>query len=140
MIRISSTDDIQVLSQGFEQFSGASFDPNTSYFTKDSDGFYHVTTETAPQQGVQYYTLGLSRERVKIGCLNVANDLYGIRISNSDGHVVMQTGSDGSLWLENMLKVGDPTRECTTYIGYNPDTTKTRKSTYQEFRETQDRT
>lgn len=62
--------------------------------------------------------------RIKIGRLSgqgTSGDpyVYGIRINNSNGSPVMKTSSNGDLWLENILKVGDGSTS-TVNIGYNP--------------------
>lgn len=49
----------------------------------------------------------IQKEIIKIGKLGVSGneEIYGIRISNKDG-VVMETSSDGELWLQNRLNIG----------------------------------
>lgn len=59
-----------------------------------------------------------SIERIKIGRLD--DSLYGIRISDNSGETVMETDSEGELWLRNRLRVG--TGETSTVsIGYLSD-------------------
>lgn len=55
-------------------------------------------------------------ERIKIGLLDAATDLYGIRISDAAGRNVIYTGSDGNLYLSNTLTVQDETN--ITRIGH----------------------
>jgi hypothetical protein len=46
------------------------------------------------------------QRRVQIGKLDGEEDLYGLRLINSDDGIVMQTGTDGELWLSRFLHVG----------------------------------
>ena len=63
--------------------------------------------------------------RLKIGNLgDSANPLYGLRINDESGRAVLVTGSDGNLWLQNILTVGNGTTS-TVSIGYNPDEVRT---------------
>lgn len=65
-----------------------------------------------------------SNEIIKIGKLS--DNLYGIRIKDDDNNSVLETGSDGKLWLKNTLTVGNGVSS-TVNIGYNPN--KVRKDT-----------
>lgn len=56
-------------------------------------------------------------ERIKIGLLN--NDVYGIDIKNAEGESTFITGSDGNIWLQNTLSVGDGNNSLVN-IGYDP--------------------
>lgn len=55
-------------------------------------------------------------ERIKIGSLNSSNDIYGIRICNGAGAVVMEQDSDGDMWIKNQLKIGQNNSQVS--IGY----------------------
>ena len=60
-------------------------------------------------------------ERIKIGRVSengAIDPIYGIRINNNGGAPVMVTGSDGNLWLQNVLTVGNGTTSSVA-IGYN---------------------
>lgn len=58
------------------------------------------------------------KERIKIGRLTSdTSPIYGIRISDADGAPVMETNSDGKLWIKNELKVGNG-KDSTVSIGY----------------------
>lgn len=65
---------------------------------------YVKTEDTEIQEGKTYY---------------VENSIYGIRIKDAAGNPVMETGSDGELWLKDTLSVGNG-QSSTTKIGYNP--------------------
>lgn len=58
---------------------------------------------------------------IKIGRLSGTGStaIYGIKITDSSGASVMETASDGNLWLKNTLEVGDGINS-TTKIGYDP--------------------
>ena len=81
-------------------------------------------------------------ERVKIGRLSVDNNgnptdsLYGIRISDSSGSPVMETGSDGNLWLRKSLNISK-TQGTSNHIqiGYL-DGTKPNSSVHEVFNAT----
>ena len=48
-----------------------------------------------------------SNERIKIGRLDKSDDpIYGIRIKDSSGNRVMETDSEGKLWLRDELSIG----------------------------------
>ena len=58
------------------------------------------------------------KERIKIGRLtNDLSPIYGIRISDANGAPVMETNSDGKLWIKNELKIGNG-KDSTVSIGY----------------------
>ena len=84
------------------------------FFLKNNNGSVEISSTD------DIRVLNGENERIKIGRLGKdENDnlLYGIRISNKDKKVVMQTGSDGELWLENRLRVGT-NNTSTVEIGY----------------------
>ena len=70
-------------------------------------------------------------ERIKIGRIGQIEQIdgtagpyiYGIRISDGFGNAVFETSSDGTLWLKNLLTVGNGTNS-TVSIGYSPEATK----------------
>lgn len=68
---------------------------------------------------------GADKERIKIGLINNsspdADAIYGIRISEKTGKPVLETGSDGNLWIKNKLVVGDGSKS-TVSIGYLEET------------------
>ena len=47
-----------------------------------------------------------NKERVKLGRLEDKDNVYGLRLSDSYGHVVMTHGSDGKVWIRDELRVG----------------------------------
>jgi hypothetical protein len=64
-------------------------------------------------------------ERIKIGRVgNSSNQIYGIRISDNDGKAVMETGSDGKLWLKEELSVGN-SGTAQAFIGYKKEENET---------------
>lgn len=63
-------------------------------------------------------------ERIKIGRLtdeDIAS--YGIRIKDGNNSPVMETGSDGDLWIKGLLQVGNGDSEAIVTIGYDPQET-----------------
>ena len=85
---------------------------------QNEDGSVRISTK----DDIQVLTEG--KERLKIGRLE--EGLYGIRISNKDGESVMETGSDGNLWLKNKLQIGDGSENSSVQLGVlgiaRPDT------------------
>lgn len=73
---------------------------------------------------------------IKIGFLEKGSgdepDLYGIRISNTEGIPVMETGTDGDLWLRNLLSIGVGDTAL-VQIGYNPDSSLVHEGAHQVF-------
>lgn len=57
---------------------------------------------------------GQLQERIKIGSLG--NDLYGMRLKDSDGNVTLETGDNGQLYLRKTLLIGPRDNE----ISYDP--------------------
>lgn len=57
--------------------------------------------EVMQQNGDELITM------VKIGQLSEETDIYGIQIRDINNNTVMETGSDGQLWLRSFLRVGD---------------------------------
>ena len=45
-------------------------------------------------------------ERIKIGRLDKDNQVYGLRIKDASGAIVMETDSNGQLWLKDKLQIG----------------------------------
>ena len=77
--------------------------------TKDGKGWVEVSSEndiavfkTITENDVSRHT-----EKIKIGRLGRSGDsyLYGLRISDDSGAVVMETNEDGQLWLKDKLRV-----------------------------------
>ena len=64
---------------------------------KNNDGSVRITSTNDIQ------VLSNEQERIKIG--RVDTEVYGIRISDAAGAVVMQTDDQGKLWLKNSLNV-----------------------------------
>ena len=70
-----------------------------------------VRTQASPQQEF---------EQIKIGKLGDNPEVFGIRISDANGIPVMETVSDGTLWLKNILYVGTTVNSYLVRIGYLP--------------------
>ena len=82
------------------------------FMLKNDDGSVRITS-TDDIQVLQGET-----ERIKIGRLEGVNSIdYGIRIRNDKGQTVMETDSNGELWLRNRLRVGTQSTS-TVEIGY----------------------
>lgn len=86
------------------------------FMLKTDNGSVRITSDNDIQ------VLSGENERIKIGC--IAGDgskespyKYGIRISNADKEVVMETDDEGELWLKNRLRVGT-NNTSTVEIGY----------------------
>lgn len=85
------------------------------FFLKNSDGSVKISSKNDIQ------VLKEGTERIKIGRLNTSDDpLYGIRISDNNGNAVMETGSDGNLWLKRELSVGNQ-GTAQAFIGYKKE-------------------
>ena len=75
---------------------------------------------------------------VKIGLLEgnpttpSVDDIYGIRLSDANGYPVLETGSDGNLWLKNILTVGDDSNASVT-IGYDRDAFRENTDSHEVF-------
>lgn len=54
-------------------------------------------------------------ERVKIGRLG--NNLYGLRLSDDDGNISLETDDTGSLWLKDRLSISTNDGTCSVSIG-----------------------
>lgn len=97
--RISETNNYTPVTQAYAEDSQV-------YYYKDGDLYYEVDWSQPQPTDRQYY---------------IRDWLYGIRIKGADNTTVMETGSDGNLWLKNMLTVGDGSVQHTkTQIGWNP--------------------
>ena len=80
-----------------------------------TDGYISITSDDDIQ------VMQNAVERVKIGRVSDVGEspiVYGIRINDSDGNSVIESNSDGKVWLKDKLKVGDGSTS-TTEIGYN---------------------
>lgn len=102
------------------------------FFIKNrySNGYVEISSENDIQ-----IVDGNNITRLKIGNLSdTSSPLYGLKIANEAGQAVLVTGSDGNLWLQNMLKVGNGTTS-TVNIGYNPsnNTQDTHGSAHEVF-------
>ena len=79
---------------------------------------------------------GPNKERVKLGFLQKDGDksVYGLRLTDDDGSIVMTHGSDGRVWIRDELQVGTGTSLVT--IGYlkktKNDTSKDLEITYNQ--------
>ena len=85
------------------------------FMLKNNDGSVRITS------GDDIQVLSGGQERIKIGRLvNGSGEVgaYGIQIKDGVGNTVMQTGSDGKLWLQSELSVGDG-QNSKTSIGYS---------------------
>ena len=99
--RLSATNNYVAVSEAYP-------DNSQTYYYLDN-GLYYEVDWTQPQpEGRQYY---------------IRDWLYGIRISDADGAPVMETGSNGKLWLKNTLQVGNGSTSNVT-IGYNTNVTR----------------
>ena len=89
------------------------------FMLKNDDGSVRISSKDDIQ------ILSGDQERIKIGRLDFYNDeyLYGIRISNAEGLSVMETDSNGELWLRNRLRIGTEDTS-TVEIGYLDATRK----------------
>lgn len=96
------------------------------FMLKTNNGSVKITSENDIQ------VFGGDKERIKIGRFDkeitdaegnvtvTKEAVYGIRIKNAKGAPVMETDSDGELWLKNRLRVG--TNDTSTVgIGYLND-------------------
>jgi hypothetical protein len=61
-------------------------DEETTYYVQEEDGSYSETTDTTRLDGVIYYILGTVHT-------------YGLQIKNEADSIVMETDSNGELWL-----------------------------------------
>jgi len=62
---------------------------------KNDDGSVRITSTEDIQ------VMGGNTERIKIG--RIKENVYGIRISNAEGTIVMETDDQGELWLRERL-------------------------------------
>lgn len=86
----------------------------------DNEGGYISITSNEDFQVWAKGNADSSIERIKIGNIgNKDNPLYGIRISDASGAPVMETGSDGELWLKKALRVD--AKKGNVSIGYISD-------------------
>lgn len=102
-------DDVSDFSPDSETdiFDNASFGMTWShFFMRHKYGDHYV--EISNQDDIRVVdTSGLNEiETIKIGKIHESPDIYGIRISDGSGNPVMETGSDGNLWLQNSLYLG----------------------------------
>ena len=70
------------------------------FMLKNDDGSVRITSAEDIQ------VMGGNTERIKIG--RIKENVYGIRISNAEGTIVMETDDQGELWLRERLQVGTP--------------------------------
>ena len=70
------------------------------FMLKNDDGSVRITSTEDIQ------VMGGNTERIKIG--RIKENVYGIRISNAEGTIVMETDDQGELWLRERLQVGTP--------------------------------
>lgn len=84
---------------------------------KNNDGSVRITSTNDIQ------VLNGEQERIKIG--RVGADTYGIRISDAEDAIVMQTDDQGKLWLKNKLNIETQDSELKVEIG-KLDTEQTR--------------
>ena len=83
------------------------------FMLKNDDGSVRITSNEDIQ------VLSNNTERIKIG--RIANNVYGIKISDASGAPVMITKDDGTLWLQNSLFIGSENQkveDATVQIGY----------------------
>lgn len=71
------------------------------------------------------------REQVKIGLLsvNTSNPIYGLRIRDGEGNVVLEHSSEGSVWIRNSMKIGN--HSSTVEIGYLEGTKKQKEEIHE---------
>ena len=64
------------------------------------------------------------REQVKIGLLSINNEnpVYGLRIRDGQGNIVLEHSSIGEVWIRNSMKIGN--NKSTVEIGYLDGTKK----------------
>lgn len=115
MLLLDNIDEIHNKAQFALTWKGFSLKSNrqNGYISIDSDNDFRVIEK--------------DKERIKIGYLGseingeIKNTHYGIRISNEDENVVMQTDSKGQLWLEDGLYIGEG-NTANVHIGrFEPD-------------------
>lgn len=119
--QVTKNEEGDELEYTYVVFTDSAFEEGVTYYERV---WYIPTTDTEPQVGTTYYTYdkvqyytGEYQERIKIGLLD-NEDLYGIRLRNGNGEDTLVSGSDGNIWLKNVLTVGDGATS-TVKIGYN---------------------
>ena len=81
------------------------------------DGYISITSNN------DFQLFANGKERIKIGKLNdyYEAERYGISIKDSEENVVMETNTDGTLWIKNKLYIGSENTS-TVGIGYLDET------------------
>lgn len=104
--------DIQGLTPEDIIWDNASFGMTWKGFfmkNKDDKGWVEVSSENdiAVFKTITENEISKDTEKIKIGRLERKGDsyLYGLRISDDSGAVVMETNEDGQLWLKDKLRV-----------------------------------
>lgn len=87
----------------YKQFTGESFVSGVSYYEQVEEE-YVVTKDTEPSSGKTYYIFDLAEE------------VYGLRLTDNSGNITMETTSIGELWLRNKLHI-QPSRNTYVQIG-----------------------
>jgi hypothetical protein len=99
----NETEDM-VLNSVNSVMSNAAFALTWNGFSlRNSDGSVKITSSDDIQ------VLSGQAERIKIGRIGkdiFGKDIYGIRISDNAKNPVMETDSEGKLWLRNALNIG----------------------------------
>lgn len=90
-----------------------STDRNGDYISVSSENDFQVIVNTEDSERIDV---------VKIGCLNPEAEedyIYGIRIKDKEGAPVLETGSDGKVWIRDVLYIGNnnTTTETSVQIG-----------------------
>lgn len=94
-----------------------------NFFLKTTHGTSKGLVKISSENDIQIFSDYTNNvERIKIGLIDEANDIYGIRIQDASNNEVMVTGSDGNLWLKNLLYVGDELGQNNVTMGYNTET------------------
>ena len=106
---------------------GKAFVEGNTYYYKENDN-YIIETSIYPRDNVNYYVGSyviatiVDQFKPSVEYYEKTDPVYGIRISNDDGAVVMETTDEGNLWLTGQLRVSSTTGGITNdiSIGYLP--------------------
>lgn len=76
------------------------------FFMKNRYGTHYVEVSSTNDIRVVDTSGNTESERIRIGRLSSDPAVYGIRISDNNANTVMETNSDGTLWIKHVLNIG----------------------------------